>query len=287
MSNLLLDENPLIILPKLAVKIGLNESIVLQQIHYWSEINKKANKNLKDDFYWTYNSYKEWQEQLPFFSLKTIQRTIERLEKLNLLVVSNYNKLKIDRTKWYRIEYNVLQSLENSPFSQNDLTNRSKCPNQLDKMTSPLPETISETKNKDYQKDLKHIDIFPKNVCVNENIKGKFYADEDEMKSDFNKYINDFNLTAAGKEFIVELVKEFYMQLLYVKNIKHGVISEEIIKKCIGVIIDNYSAYDLIDNYSLYIETYFKSNRKYHSLQDFCNANTLRILSERCVKGGK
>lgn len=281
MSNLLLDENPLIILPKLAVKIGLNESIVLQQIHYWLEINKKAGKNLRDGFYWTYNSYKEWQEQLPFFSLKTIQRTIERLEKLNLLVVSNYNKLKIDRTKWYRIEYNVLQSLENQPFSQNDLTSWSKCPDQLDKMTSPLPETISETKNKNYQKELNHIDIFSKNVCVNENINGKFYANEKEMTSDFNKYINNYNLTTAGKVFIFKLVEKFYIQLLCIKNIKHGVISEEIIKKCIGVIIDNYSAYDLIDNYSLYIEEYFKSNRKYYSFQDFCNADTLRILAER------
>ena len=49
--------------------------------------------------------------------------------------------------------------------------------------------------------------------------------------------------------------------------------------KC--AIIYNYSAYDLIDNYSLYIEKYFKSNRKYHSLQDFCNPETLRIIYER------
>ena len=78
MNNLLFNENPLVIMPKLAVKIGLNESIILQQIHYWLEINRKADKNLKGNFYWTYNSYREWQEQFPFFSLKTIQRTIER-----------------------------------------------------------------------------------------------------------------------------------------------------------------------------------------------------------------
>ena len=136
-------------------------------------------------------------------------------------------------------------------------------------------------------KDLNHIDIFSKNVCVDENIKGKFYADEDEMKSDFNKYINDFNLTAAGKDFIFELVEEFYRQLLYIKNIKHGLITEEVARKCIWIIIDNYAEYDLLDNYILYVREYFKSNRKYYSFQDFCNANTLRILSERCVKSGK
>ena len=35
MSKLLISENLVMIIPTLAVKIGLNEAIVLQQIHYW------------------------------------------------------------------------------------------------------------------------------------------------------------------------------------------------------------------------------------------------------------
>ena len=35
MSKLLINERPIMILPTLAVKIGLNESIMLQQVHYW------------------------------------------------------------------------------------------------------------------------------------------------------------------------------------------------------------------------------------------------------------
>ena len=34
-SKLLVDEPPLIVLPSLAVAIGLAEAILLQQIHYW------------------------------------------------------------------------------------------------------------------------------------------------------------------------------------------------------------------------------------------------------------
>lgn len=37
MSKLLLDDEPLVILPKLAAAIGLNEAIILQQLHYWLE----------------------------------------------------------------------------------------------------------------------------------------------------------------------------------------------------------------------------------------------------------
>ena len=49
MSKLLLNEQPLLIMPTLASKIGLNESIVLQQIHYWNTINEKANNNFRED----------------------------------------------------------------------------------------------------------------------------------------------------------------------------------------------------------------------------------------------
>ena len=35
MSKLLIQDRPIMILPTLAIKIGLNESIILQQIHYW------------------------------------------------------------------------------------------------------------------------------------------------------------------------------------------------------------------------------------------------------------
>lgn len=36
MSRLLINEPPLIVLPNLAILIGLNEAIVLQQVHYWA-----------------------------------------------------------------------------------------------------------------------------------------------------------------------------------------------------------------------------------------------------------
>ena len=43
MSRLLINENPLQVLPTLAVKIGLNEAMILQQMHYW--LNAYHNKN--------------------------------------------------------------------------------------------------------------------------------------------------------------------------------------------------------------------------------------------------
>ncbi|PGV73585.1 hypothetical protein COD83_24555, partial [Bacillus thuringiensis] len=111
MSNLL-NEHPLIVLPSLAVEIGLNEAIIVQQIHYWLQ---KSNHEY-DGRKWIYNSAEEWKKQFPFWGIATIRRTFTKLENSGLLLVGNYNKLKIDRTKWYSIDYKRLSNSSN----QND-----------------------------------------------------------------------------------------------------------------------------------------------------------------------
>ena len=107
-SQLLMNENPLLILPELASIIGLNESIVLQQIHYWLIINEKKNQNYEDKRYWMFNTYAELQKQFPFWNEKTIKRIVANLKKDGYLLIGNYNKYKYDRTNWYSIDYSKL-----------------------------------------------------------------------------------------------------------------------------------------------------------------------------------
>ena len=110
MSNLLINEPPLMVLPTLAAKIGLNEAIILQQIHYW--LDPRGNKNLKEGKHWVYNSYKDWRKQFPFWSEITIRRIVISLEKTGLLVSSIKNKNPLDKTKWYTIDYSALSLVE-------------------------------------------------------------------------------------------------------------------------------------------------------------------------------
>lgn len=110
MSKLLLNEAPLVVQPTLAVKLGLNEALVLQQIHYWATMKL----NLKDGYYWVYNTYEDWTNQFPFMSKSTIGRVLRNLEKNKVIVVGNYNKLSFDKTKWYRIDYNELKKYESN-----------------------------------------------------------------------------------------------------------------------------------------------------------------------------
>ena len=108
MSKLLINENPLQVLPSLAVKTSLNEAIILQQIHYWLEKSEHIHENKK----WIYNSIENWCLQFPFFSKRTIERTIKQLCDRGLLIKGNFNRSKFDKTSWYSIDYEVLNELE-------------------------------------------------------------------------------------------------------------------------------------------------------------------------------
>ena len=147
MNDLLLDDYPLIILPSLAEKVGLNESIILQQLHYWLQ---KSN-NERDGFKWVYNTYDDWAAQFPFWSVSTIRRTVTKLENANLIIIGNYNKLKIDNTKWYRLNYPLLQGMSRPPV-QNEQTTCSNWTDDLFKMNRPLPETTTETTSETTEK---------------------------------------------------------------------------------------------------------------------------------------
>ncbi len=121
MNNLLIDDYPILVLPTLATEIGLNEAIVLQQMHYWL---KNSNHNY-DGKRWIYNSYKEWEQHFPFWSNATIRRTISSLEKQELLFVGNYNKAGFDKTKWYSIDYSKIEGVSKR-VAQNEQTSCSK-----------------------------------------------------------------------------------------------------------------------------------------------------------------
>jgi len=154
-SNLLIDEYPLMVLPRLATIIGLNEAIILQQLQYWI----RTNPHERDGRKWAYNSYSSWQNQFPFWSIATIKRAIVKLEEKNLILTGNYNKVKIDRTKWYAINYDVLEKLkiDNCLENKNDTPNGADCTDQGGTLTKPIPETIAETTaktTKDKDKDL-------------------------------------------------------------------------------------------------------------------------------------
>lgn len=141
MSKLLIEEPPLQVLPTLAQAIGLNEAIILQQIHYWLQ----RSKHKHDGRRWIYNTYEQWQAQLPFWSISTIRRALANLrnpyeptdpgdpkpERGPLVLVGEYNVKGYDNTLWWTIDYQEMDRIEAviRPSAQNEQT---ICPKRTD-----------------------------------------------------------------------------------------------------------------------------------------------------------
>ncbi|WP_258115798.1 conserved phage C-terminal domain-containing protein [Levilactobacillus yiduensis] len=102
------DGSPLLVYPSLAKKLGLNEAIILSQVHYWLQ----RSTNYRNGYYWTYHKYREWQNEFPFWGRNTIIRTIKKLKDDGYLITDRFNKAGYDKTVWYRIDYSKLDALQ-------------------------------------------------------------------------------------------------------------------------------------------------------------------------------
>ena len=115
-SNLLINEPPLSVLPSLATTVGLNEAIVLQQLHYWLQ-NPKTGVLREDGLKWIFNSYEEWQQNFPFWSPRTVQRVFLDLERAGLVISAQLDKSAYDRRKYYQLNYDKLRMIERAKLA--------------------------------------------------------------------------------------------------------------------------------------------------------------------------
>lgn len=123
--SLLLKVKPLVISPMLALRIGINEAIVLQQICYWLEDTTAGVEY--DGKRWVYNSINAWNEQFPWWTAKTIQRTVSSLKKMGLIYVEQLKKRQHDQTNYYAINYASPLLADKDNLSLSKETN---CPNR-------------------------------------------------------------------------------------------------------------------------------------------------------------
>lgn len=115
--HLLINEPFLQFDPQTARKIGLNESVLLQQIH---QLSFGIDDTLKGTQV-VARSYSEWHAVMPFWSMATIIRTIKRLEKTGLISSVRHNQ----GHKNYLVDYQVCEakSIELSPPVDEEVLN--------------------------------------------------------------------------------------------------------------------------------------------------------------------
>lgn len=120
----LYSKHPVIVDTDVAVAIGLKEAVVAQQLNYW--LHSKAAKTVNGRR-WVYNTYENWQkDSFPFFTIATIRRLFEKLEKMGVVITGNYNKAGFDKTKWYSIDEKRLNDIIDRRSAQNEQTSCSK-----------------------------------------------------------------------------------------------------------------------------------------------------------------
>lgn len=300
----------LIVNTDLALVLGdLNEAIVLNQLNYWIEINKKVEKNLVDGKYWVYNSYNDWRiNNFPYWSEKTIQRTFTRLENKGVVLSANYNKLAIDKTKWYTIDTEKLQELVNEFNSNEDkMTNRQdNMTDRQDKMTCregqsdrPLPEIITENIDRDYTTEIKYALSESK-----DSSRGDIYAFSAEKggsKSDVIKNLAVEFADCEPSDWRIEELKHiidyFLKQYNKTLNMSHIRITEQALTKIVinyfepvGNYMSDNSAYGFDDYYKelidYYLQTKYRINGKEvtKSLQHFMSGMIRENLAQKYLK---
>lgn len=145
-SSLLIDEPPMLMLPSLAKALkSADKAIMVQQIHYWLQIKRKANdaRAFHDGRWWVFNSIQQWHDQFIWMSERTIRRNLDELSKMGIIIVSRFNNKAFDRTKWYTLDYDLLDQLAQGPkkpqadaFSDSGQSNRPTWPQQASRLTS-------------------------------------------------------------------------------------------------------------------------------------------------------
>lgn len=218
MSDLLISEPPLQVIPSLAVELkSVDKAIMLQQIHYWLQ----RSNNIVDGHRWVYNTAADWQKQFPWLTTKTVQRYLKDLCDRGLLITGNYNKANFDRTKWYRIDYSALDKLGNSKGTDKPNGKEPSVPLEGDCESQPIPIDYTENTHKinnntsksvDYQKEFNSLwELYPPYRKQGKKIAFTSYkswrkADKDNTfaraKMQLDSYLNYIKIHNVDRSFV-------------------------------------------------------------------------------------
>ena len=192
---LLFDEQPIVFDRTLAREIGDRHATVLQQVHYWIEVNrKKKNKEVyKDGYYWTYRSIKKWhEEEFDYLSFSTVRRTFDDLIEDGYLITGEYNKFGADRTKWYRVNKDKISKLYEKITNEKHLSNMTNANAQNEQMEkSKMSSSEMFKMSQPIQENNKRLN--KENISSHQSNNNIIYVNQNEKVNELNdsKNIND------------------------------------------------------------------------------------------------
>ena len=291
MSNTqLFTDSPLTFSPTVAKYLGLNQAIVLQQLHYWLCKNREKNINHRVGTYWCYESYTDWQERsFPFWSIDTIKRTFLSLEKKGIILSRQFDKHERKMRKWYTINYDTLNNCLKGKM-QFTKTDQNTNNYHLDK--GKLPSSIGANCPDDYNiysnienSIYTETNTENNNKCnqwsISEEMPDTDASVEDVIKNQVIKACNAEMLTDQMYiDRVIWIVMYYCRTYREVMGISHPMLNQECMDKVVRGIIYGTDS-DIIktideyveDDYEVLIDQHFKTHYRN------CDYNILHFVS--------
>ena len=135
---------------KLAKRFGIEAAIMIENLFYWIDKNAANNVHYYDGSYWTYNSVQAFSKLFDYMNITKINRVLDFLEGkekepkdgksdknlIKIIKSGNYNKSKMDRTKWYAFTDEGLEILKECGYelSKNNAAKRTNAFSQNEQM---------------------------------------------------------------------------------------------------------------------------------------------------------
>ena len=86
-----------------AMEVGVEAAILLEDIYYWVNHNREREHNFNEGYYWTVNSYQDFVNRFPCFSVGKIKRLLAQLKTAGFIEARHYrNYDPRNRSLWYR-----------------------------------------------------------------------------------------------------------------------------------------------------------------------------------------
>lgn len=283
----------------------INEALVLQQVDYWCNINKRNNEYFIDGFYWTFSSINMMlKRDFPLcFSYDTLKRTLTNLEEANFLITKKHKNGKIYRVNYNKISFNrnlkldknitknesgnqksrlvqnaptqKVELVQNAPTENIKIENEvsAKCPNQLVQNAPTIKDINKDYIYINYNNFIKNKDLSIKKDLID---KDNLYIKTNNDLIYFSKIKKDVELAIkeAGKKVTGSYsINGFNVSVALVQDVLKDV-TETQINYCVEQIlkskqITNFENYVIASLYNSVLKKQATENNKNSTLGKF------------------
>lgn len=197
---------------ELATKIGLEDAIILSYFFHWCRANADNEDMYKDGNIWVYISRRRMCDTYKYLTENKIRSAIKRLTDDGYIIISNYNKMKLDKTNWYALTDKAYQLFNTS----------------LDKITMHWLNSPTNSFNNQAIQVIKQSYKDKVNTKEDTNVSKKSAPVFEEWKEDFQEYLKLVNEAKARLLIDSEerrKIETVYPDIDYYKTVEKAVLS--------------------------------------------------------------